>query len=83
MHLQAVGGKLSVGAQSAYFETKGAYTGAISASMLVSAGCKYCLVGHSERRKIFQETDSDINKIVKKLLGRMIRPDYNVRRSDL
>jgi triosephosphate isomerase len=44
--------KVSVGAQACYVEDKGAYTGAISPLMLKSIGCKYVLVGHSERRKV-------------------------------
>ena len=52
---------IKVGAQNCFYELKGAFTGAVSAPMLKSVGCDYALVGHSERRKIFRETDVDIN----------------------
>lgn len=62
------GTKISLGAQNVYFEDKGAYTGETSVDMLISAGVKYCIVGHSERRAYFNETDEIVNKKVKKLL---------------
>jgi triosephosphate isomerase len=52
---------IKIGAQTSFYEVAGAYTGAVSAPMLKSVGCDYALVGHSERRKIFRETDVDIN----------------------
>ncbi len=60
--------KVKLGAQNVYFEDKGAYTGEVSADMLNSIGVDYCIVGHSERRQYFKETDEDINKKVKKIL---------------
>ena len=60
---QATEGSLvKVGAQNCYSEPKGAFTGAVSASMLKSVGCAYSLVGHSERRQIFGELDRNINR---------------------
>lgn len=59
---------LSLGAQNVYFEDKGAFTGEISATMLKDIGVEYVIVGHSERRIIFGETDVDINKKIKKCL---------------
>jgi triosephosphate isomerase len=53
-----------LGAQNCYFESKGAFTGEISPEMLVTAGCKYVILGHSERRHIFKETNSMIQKKV-------------------
>jgi triosephosphate isomerase len=53
---------IKLGAQNVYFESKGAYTGAVSAPMLASMGVHYSLIGHSERRKVFHESDEDINK---------------------
>ena len=50
--VQCAGPKVSVGAQSCWYEDKGAFTGAVSTSMLKSIGCKYVLVGHSERRQV-------------------------------
>ncbi|MBE2256310.1 MAG: triose-phosphate isomerase [Ignavibacteria bacterium] len=52
------------GGQNMYFENEGAYTGEISAEMLKSAGCEFVILGHSERRKIFNESDELINKKV-------------------
>ena len=54
------GTNVAVGAENMYFETKGAYTGEISADMLVDAGCKYVILGHSERRAM-GETNADVN----------------------
>jgi triosephosphate isomerase (TIM) len=52
---------ISMGAQDLYWEKEGAYTGATSAAMLVSAGCEYVIIGHSERRQYFAETDHTVN----------------------
>lgn len=59
---------INVGAQNLHFEDNGAYTGEISASMLTEAGCSFVLIGHSERREYFGETDSSVNKKVKKAM---------------
>lgn len=59
---------ISLGAENMYFEESGAYTGEISPAMLVDAGVKYVILGHSERRQYFNETDEIINKKVKKAL---------------
>ena len=56
------------GAQNLYWEDKGAYTGEVSANMLLSVGCKYVIIGHSERRKYFNETDDTVNLRVNKAL---------------
>jgi len=53
---------IGLGAQNIYWEQKGAYTGEISPAMLKSAGCQYVIIGHSERRQYFEETDQEINK---------------------
>jgi len=65
--IAAVGGVLKgssvkLGAQDVYWETSGAFTGEISAAMLVDAGCQMVVIGHSERRKLFGETDEHVNK---------------------
>lgn len=65
---------VKLGAQNVYFEEKGAYTGEISADMLVSCFVDYTIIGHSERRNIFSETDEMINKKAKTLLTRDIKP---------
>ena len=59
---------IAVGAQNMYFEQKGAFTGEISAAMLKDVGCRYVLLGHSERRHVFGETDELINKKILKAL---------------
>lgn len=56
------GSKVALGAQNMYFEKDGAFTGELSAAMLLDLGCKYVILGHSERRHILGETDAIINK---------------------
>jgi triosephosphate isomerase len=56
------GTKVALGGQNVYHEANGAFTGEISAAMLLDAGCTYVILGHSERRHILKETDADINK---------------------
>lgn len=53
---------ISVGAQNMHWEKEGAYTGEISAAMLAAAGCRYVIIGHSERREYFGESDETVNK---------------------
>ena len=57
----AEGTNINIGAENVHFKASGAYTGEISAEMLVSAGVKYVVVGHSERRQYFGETDQTVN----------------------
>ena len=68
------GTNVEVGAEKMYFEEKGAYTGEISAAMLVDAGVKYVIIGHSERRDYFKEDDALLNKKVKKALEAGLTP---------
>lgn len=56
---------ISLGAQNVYWESSGAFTGEISPSMVKDAGCKYVIIGHSERRKYFDESDETVNKRIK------------------
>lgn len=65
---------IKLGAQNVYFEDKGAYTGETSVDMLAAVGVEYCIVGHSERRQYFNETDEIVNKKAKKLLEKDIAP---------
>ena len=66
--------KIGVGAQNVYWEEKGAFTGEISVGMLREIGCEYCIVGHSERRMLFAETNEDVNKKVRALIAGKIKP---------
>ena len=68
------GTNVEVGAENMYFEEKGAYTGEICASMLVDAGVKYVIIGHSERRDYFKEDDALLNKKVKKAFEAGLTP---------
>ncbi len=70
-----------LGAQNMYFEENGAFTGEISASMLKSVGCQYVIIGHSERRTIFKETDEVINKKLKKAIEHGLKPIFCVGES--
>lgn len=68
------GTNVQVGAENFYIEDKGAYTGEISAQMLVDAGVKYVIIGHSERREYFKEDDAFLNKKVKKAIASGLTP---------
>ena len=65
---------LTLGAQDSYWEEKGAYTGEVSIAMLKEMGCKYVIIGHSERRKYFNETDEMVNRKVKTTLEAELIP---------
>lgn len=72
---QAVrGSRLEIGAQDVCYEQNGAYTGEISTSMLIDLGCTYVILGHSERRHIFGETDEVVNKKLLASLTAGLRP---------
>ena len=66
--------RISVGAENVYFEEKGAYTGEVSADMLKDLGVKYVIIGHSERRQYFGETDLIVNKKVLAALEAGLHP---------
>ena len=70
----AKGSNICIGAENMYYEEKGAYTGEISPNMLVDAGVKYVIIGHSERREYFAETDETVNKKVLKAIEHGITP---------
>ncbi len=68
------GTDIKVGAQNVHFADEGAYTGEVSVAMLEDIGVDFCIVGHSERRQYFAETDETVNLKLKKLLAGTIRP---------
>jgi triosephosphate isomerase len=68
------GSRIAVGAQNLHWENQGAFTGEVSASMLLSCGCRYVIIGHSERRQFFGETDETVNRRVNKALSTPLVP---------
>ncbi|MCL2144440.1 MAG: triose-phosphate isomerase [Endomicrobia bacterium] len=65
---------INLGAQNLFWEAKGAFTGEISPSMVKDAGCSYVIIGHSERRQYFGETDETVNKRTKAAFGAGLIP---------
>ena len=70
----AKGSNIQIGAENMYYEESGAYTGEISPAMLTDVGVKYVIIGHSERREYFGETDETVNKKVLKAFEHKITP---------
>ena len=68
------GSPVSLGAQNLYWEKEGAYTGEISADMLTAVGCQYAIIGHSERRQFFGDTDDTVNHKIKAALDAGLIP---------
>lgn len=68
------GSKVGLGAQNMYHQPKGAFTGEVSAAMLVDLGCRYVILGHSERRHVLGETDLDVNRKVQAALAAGLNP---------
>ncbi|MGE0407452.1 MAG: triose-phosphate isomerase [Candidatus Korobacteraceae bacterium] len=71
---EARGSNVSIGAQNLYWEKEGAFTGEISAGMLVACGCSHVIIGHSERRQYFGETDDTVNARLKAALDTGLTP---------
>lgn len=67
---------VSLGAQNLFWENEGAYTGEVSPGMLVSAGCRYVIIGHSERRQYFGETDDTVNKKIAAAIQHQLIPVF-------
>ncbi|MBN1930135.1 MAG: triose-phosphate isomerase [Desulfobacterales bacterium] len=65
---------IAIGAQNLFWEKEGAYTGEISAPMLLSVGCRYVIIGHSERRQYFGETDETVNKKMRAAINYDLTP---------
>lgn len=72
LHVQDT--NIKIGAQNMHWEEKGAYTGEVSAPMLKSIGVEYVIIGHSERRQYFAETDETVNKKIKSALKYNLKP---------
>ncbi len=68
------GTNIKLGAQNVHWEEKGAFTGEISPAMLKDAGCEYVILGHSERRQFFAETDENVNRKLKAVLAANLTP---------
>lgn len=66
--------RIELGAQNMHWEASGAFTGEISAGMLVAAGCRHVILGHSERRQLFGETDETVNRKIKAALAAGLHP---------
>jgi len=73
-HRLIQGSPMELGAQNLYHEDDGAFTGEVSPMMLTTVGCKYVILGHSERRQYFHESDAFINKKVKKAIAAGLTP---------
>ena len=71
---EIAGTQIRLGAQNVHWEPKGAYTGEISTAMLREAGCTYVIIGHSERRQLFGETDETVNRRLHAVLGAELAP---------
>lgn len=71
---QATNSAIQIGAQNVYFEDEGAFTGEISPAQLEDLGCKYVVIGHSERRQLFGETDENVAKKVKTIFAHNMTP---------
>lgn len=72
--MTAQGTKIKIGAQNMHFEDKGAFTGEVSGKMLKSIGVEYVIIGHSERRQYFGESDETVNKKIKKAFEVGLKP---------
>jgi len=76
------GSRVILGAQNLFWEKEGAYTGEISAAMLASVGCRYVIIGHSERRQYFNETDETVNRRIQAALEGSLIPVFCVGESE-
>jgi triosephosphate isomerase len=71
---KAQGSNVAVGAQNLHWEKQGAFTGEVAAAMIADAGCRYVIIGHSERRQFFAETDEGVLKKTRAALGAGLAP---------
>src|SRR5262250_672740 len=70
----AEGSQIAIGAQDCYWKDEGAFTGEISPAMLVAIGCSHVIIGHSERRQYFGETDDTVNRKLRSALAAGLQP---------
>lgn len=75
------GSRIDLGGQNLHWETEGAFTGEISGDILKSAGCSFVIIGHSERRQYFGETDETVNKKIKAALACGLKPVFCIGES--
>jgi triosephosphate isomerase len=76
VHKELEGSSIRLAAQNLFWEEKGAYTGEVSPLMLKEVGCQYVIIGHSERRQFFGETDETVNRRMKAALGQGLKPIF-------
>jgi triosephosphate isomerase len=76
VHQELIGSSISLAAQNLFWEEKGAYTGEVSPLMLKEVGCQYVIIGHSERRQFFGETDETVNRKIKAALDQGLKPIF-------
>jgi len=76
------GSPVALGAQNLFWENEGAYTGEISAPMLISAGCTQVIIGHSERRRYFGETDDTVNRKIEAAIHHNLIPVFCIGESE-
>lgn len=76
------GSPVALGAQNLFWENEGAFTGEISAPMLISAGCTHVIIGHSERRQYFGETDETVNKRIAAAINHDLIPVFCIGESE-
>lgn len=79
---QISGSAIALGAQNMHWESHGAFTGEIAPNMLVSAGCSYVILGHSERRQFFGETDQTINRKIRAAVAAGLKPVFCIGETD-
>jgi triosephosphate isomerase (TIM) len=78
VQMELKGSSIRLAAQNLYWEEKGAFTGEVSPLMVREAGCEYVIIGHSERRQLFGETDESVNRRIKAALGQGLKPIFCV-----
>ena len=76
------GSRIQLGGQNLHWESEGAFTGEISGDMLKSVGCSFVIIGHSERRQFFGETDATVNKKIKAALSCGLKPVFCIGESE-